>query len=66
MTMNHLTDSQVKDSQELVSWVMKVIDEWFLEKKSSQLVLELRKALSSYDQEWEKDDFNPPITHAIV
>lgn len=58
--MNKLTDAEVKDNQVLVSWIMKVIDEWFLEKKSSQLVLELRKALTSYDQEWKKDDFYNP------
>lgn len=46
-----LTEQELKDSQELVSMLMDIIDNHFLESKPMQIVLELRRVLSLYDSE---------------
>lgn len=55
-----LTEQELKDSQELVSMLMDIIDNHFLESKPMQIVLELRRVLSLYDSEWNKERDYPP------
>lgn len=49
--MNKLTQEEIKDSQELVGYLMEIIDNGFLEKSPNLIVLEIRRILSLYDSE---------------
>lgn len=44
--------NDLERQQEVVSWVMEAVDKNFLETTSQALVLDIRKALSNYDNDW--------------
>lgn len=53
-----LTHKEINDSQELVWYMMEIIDSWFLEKKPTKIVLEIRKVLTLYDEDGERNDLD--------
>lgn len=53
-----LNQSQIDQSQELVGYMMEIIDGMFLERSAQSIVLEIRKVLTLYDENGNRNDLN--------